>query len=82
MSLKGKLLFIDPGSRFIRMGVLDFHSDGAPDLVFVNSYESKGINNGSVSSRGELSDSLRKCNSALLTDGHVYPLLSEGLSLV
>ncbi len=67
MSLKGKLLFIDPGSRFIRMGVLDFHSDGAPDLVFVNSYESKGINNGSVSSRGELSDSLRnayeKCRS-------------------
>ncbi|MGB3977338.1 MAG: cell division FtsA domain-containing protein [bacterium] len=59
MNLKGKLLLIDPGSRFIRMGVLDFHSDGAPDLVFVKAYESKGINNGSISSRGEFAAALR-----------------------
>jgi cell division protein FtsA len=60
MKLKGKLLLVDPGSRQIRMGILDFQNDGAPELVFVKNYESKGLNNGSVSSRSELATSLRR----------------------
>ncbi|MBN1879561.1 hypothetical protein JW823_05565 [bacterium] len=60
MRIKGKLLFIDPGFRYIRTGILDFHQDGAPELVFIKSYESAGINNGTVSSRQEFSAAMRK----------------------
>ncbi|MBN1295815.1 cell division protein FtsA [bacterium] len=60
MKIKGKLLIVDPGSRFIRMGVLEFHSDGAPELIFMKAYPSGGLNNGTVSSRKELADALRQ----------------------
>jgi len=59
MKLKGKLLLIDPGSRHIRMGILEFHSDGAPELTYLQAYPAAGMNNGAVSSRKELAQVMR-----------------------
>lgn len=65
MKIKGKLLLVDPGCRHIRMGVLEFHPDGAPELIFMKAYPAAGMNNGAVSSRKELAESLRKAYESL-----------------
>ncbi|MCD4655850.1 cell division protein FtsA [bacterium] len=65
MKLKGKLLLIDPGCRYIRMGVLEFHSDGAPELIYMKAYLSAGMNNGAVSSRKALAESMRQAYESL-----------------
>lgn len=71
MKIKGKLLFIDPGYRHIRTGILDFHPDGAPELVFTKSYDSAGINNGTISSRQEFSTAMRRAFESLRRDSGI-----------
>jgi cell division protein FtsA len=64
MKIGDRLLLIDPGYKHIRLGVLLFKNEAAPDLVYTESYESAGMNCGRVSSMDDFSNALRKAIEA------------------